>query len=332
MPPTHLQRALASRYNDLVPSPAPLASDRPSRRGPLVAALAIAGVVAATALFIAGGLARAAAAVGARPDAAAPALVRDLRMLTFIVAAISVSVGAAAVALGARLSQALRDEDALLARAAHRERLAALGQMSAVLAHELRNPLASLKGNAQLLAEALGGDEARARKAERVVTEALRLERLTNELLEFARDGALRRTRGDLGEVVRAAASQVGPPVAVQLADAPTEAAIDPGRLQLAVENLLRNAVESSPPEGAVTASVRAEGDRLVLEVRDHGPGIAAGEEESIFQPFFTHKSHGTGLGLAVARRIVEQHGGRVVAANHPAGGALFRVTLPRAE
>jgi signal transduction histidine kinase len=94
--------------------------------------------------------------------------------------------------------------------------------------------------------------------------------------------------------------------------------------------NLLRNAREASPAEKPVEVTLGLRGERsLAIEVRDHGPGIEPGEEERVFEPFYTRRAKGTGLGLALARRIVEGHGGTITAHNHPDGGAVFSVRLP---
>ncbi len=299
-----------------------------SRRGPTAVGAGIAALLLFMAIFARGGLEHAAEAV-ARPSGESDGMVRDLHALGVIVIAIAVAASVVTLLLGRRLSRSLRDEDRLRARAAHDQRLAALGQMSAVLAHELRNPLASLKGNAQLLVEVMAeGDRHRA-KAERVVAEALRLEKLTNELLEFVRTGGLRTARASVGDVVVAAADEVGAArIRVDVAPDVGQSLIDAPRLRMAVENVLRNAVDGSGVE-TVTVSVAREKGDVVVSVRDRGAGIVAGEEETIFEPFFTRKNHGTGLGLAVTRRIVELHGGTVVASNHPEGGAVFRMAIP---
>jgi len=212
------------------------------------------------------------------------------------------------------------------ARAREQERqLASLGEMSAVLAHEIRNPLASLKGNAQLLAAMLPAGEKPRAKAERVVEEAVRLEQLTNDLLKFVRTGAIERTEVDAGALLREAASSIPGEVAV---DAPAiRWSLDAGRIREVVVNLITNAVEAGPP---VRATVRATATHLIFEVADRGPDIPEDDRAKIFEPFFTSKTQGTGLGLAVARRVVELHGGTITALADPAGGALFRVEIPR--
>jgi two-component system sensor histidine kinase HydH len=218
-------------------------------------------------------------------------------------------------------------------------RLAALGQVSSVMAHELRNPLASLKGHAQLLAAgAVEGTRERA-KADLVVREAERLEQLTRELLAFVSEAALDRSETAPSVVIDralASESQARARVRVSLEDAPAHLDVDAARLALALGNLVRNALQASE-DGAVDFTIRAERRErrepsdVVIEVRDHGPGIVPGDEERIFEPFYTTRVRGTGLGLAVARRAVEQHGGTLRASTHEGGGAVFRVTLPGA-
>jgi two-component system sensor histidine kinase HydH len=221
-------------------------------------------------------------------------------------------------------------QDRLREQEEHDRRLKSLGQMSAVLAHEIRNPLASLKGNAQILNTLLERSEPRSdktlKKAERVVGEAQRLEVLVNDLLDFARSGELRRERCDPAKLLRESAEAVGGDIALDLDGAPASWFLDATRMRQVLSNLLRNATEASD---RVEASVSAEGGALVYRVRDHGAGFAADEAESLFEPFHTRKAHGTGLGLAVARRLVELHGGTIRASNATGGGAEFRIELP---
>jgi two-component system, NtrC family, sensor histidine kinase HydH len=220
--------------------------------------------------------------------------------------------------------------EALERRLEHERRLAHLGQMSAVLAHEIRNPLASLKGNAQLLARALPEGEKTRAKADRVVGEAIRLETLTNDLLEFARTGSIRREPTDPAALLRdAAASVAGDRIAIADAGAPPEWLLDRERMRQVLTNLLDNAVQTGALP--VEARVTLDGGRLVFAVRDRGAGIPAEDLPRLFEPFFSRRTQGTGLGLAVSKRLVELHGGAIQARNLPDGGAEFSVSLPRA-
>jgi two-component system sensor histidine kinase HydH len=208
-------------------------------------------------------------------------------------------------------------------------RLANIGEMSAVLAHEIKNPLASLKGNAQLLAAMLPAGEKPKGKAERVVDEAIRLEKLTNDLLRFVRTGAINREPIDPAALVREAAGSVPGDVTVEADDAPKTWSLDAARIREVVVNLVDNAVAAGQP---VVARVGIVEDRLVIEVADHGNGVPEEDRERIFEAFQTSKTQGTGLGLAVARRVIEQHGGTIVALSNPGGGALFRAEIPGRE
>jgi len=209
-------------------------------------------------------------------------------------------------------------------------RLSLLGEMSAVLAHEIRNPLASLKGNAQLLAERLGDGTPDRRRADRVVAEATRLEALTTDLLDFARSGPLDVQPVDPTELVRASADEVGAgAIAIDARDAPERWPLDPARFRQVLTNLLRNAWQASPPGRPPVARVAHERGELVIVIRDYGPGLPAEDRDRIFDPFFTTRTNGTGLGLPVARRIVELHGGRITADDAADGGAVFSIHLP---
>jgi signal transduction histidine kinase len=106
---------------------------------------------------------------------------------------------------------------------------------------------------------------------------------------------------------------------------------MDSRRMQRVITNLVGNALEASPQDAPVEIQIRQENEFLVLRVRDHGAGLKPGEHKRIFEPFYTSRVQGTGLGLAVARRIVEGHGGTIRADNHPDGGAEFTVRLPPA-
>lgn len=218
---------------------------------------------------------------------------------------------------------------------AHKERqrqLASLGEMSSVLAHELRNPLAALKGHAQLLLEQLQAGSRLHDKAARVVKEAERLEALSEDLLSFVRTTVIEPQLISPAELLADCVQSVGDPrIEVAVEQAPPRWRLDPGRMRQVLANLLRNAVEASSPTGRVLASVRADGAELCFCVRDFGKGIPPEDLEKIFEPFYTTRARGTGLGLPIARRLTALHGGSITASNAPDGGALFCVRLPMA-
>lgn len=237
--------------------------------------------------------------------------------------------GLAAVALLGVAFVLVRREARRQADATARERerrLASLGEMSAVLAHEIRNPLASLKGNAQLLARLLPEGEKPRAKADRVVDEAMRLEQLTQDLLQFVRTGEIERAPVDPAAIVRDAAAGVSGDVTIETSAAPATWSLDAARIRQVVVNLVDNAVAAGPP---VTVTLRSAKGVLILEVADRGPGVPEDDRDKIFEPFFTGKTQGTGLGLAVVRRVVELHHGTIAVYANPGGGALFRAELP---
>jgi two-component system sensor histidine kinase HydH len=161
------------------------------------------------------------------------------------------------------------------------------------------------------------------------VTEAVRLQELSSNLLDYVRSGALDPRPVDPRAVLRESAEAVDRDrIVLHVEGAPERWRLDAVRMRQALGNLLRNAIQASPEGEPIDASVFADAGRLVFEVRDRGPGIAAGDEERIFEPFYTSKARGTGLGLSLVDRIVKQHGGTVGAGNAPEGGAVLRITL----
>lgn len=213
------------------------------------------------------------------------------------------------------------------------DQLAAVGQLAAGVAHELRNPLTSIKLLVQAAQED-GGDMA-AEDLRVMEGEVRRMERSLNTFLEFARPPKLRRERVALGPLVedvlgllrvRAERQRVA-----LVADLPGDvsATADPEQLRQVLVNLGLNALDALPVGGSLRVAVRSEPNRVVLTVRDSGPGIAAEMLPRLFQPFASGKETGLGLGLVISRRIVEDHGGTLTAANWPGGGAEFVVRLP---
>ncbi len=248
-------------------------------------------------------------------------------------ASLTVSLTAAVLLLIATfvISRSAARADRIRAQLAHDRQLKALGQMSAVLGHELRNPLASLKGHAQLAEEKLDEDHPSRRGIVRVVDEATRLETLTTQVLDFAKSGVVERRAVPPAALAREAAERLDGAIELDGSEAPESFPLDPERMEQVLVNLLDNALAAQPGERPVELRIASEGVALLITVRDRGPGLQPGDESRIFEPFYTRRIRGTGLGLALAQRIVEAHGGTIQARNHPEGGALFEIVIPPA-
>lgn len=264
-----------------------------------------------------------------------PPTIAELRRDGTLTLVVAVLAGLALVGFALGWSRTMLRVARIEQQAEGERRLVALGRMSSVMAHELRNPLASLKGHAQLLAEQIVdepvSDKVKA-KIDRVISEAERLELLTNSLLEFVRDRPLERAAVPARSLVDEALLDLPHErVHVDIARAGAPLLVDRARAARALHNLLHNAIEESPAGAPVELRVETAGADLTIEVRDHGRGLTAGSEQQIFEPFVTTRVRGTGLGLPIARRIAEQHGGTLVGATHPDGGAVFRMHLPGA-
>jgi signal transduction histidine kinase len=200
------------------------------------------------------------------------------------------------------------------------------------IAHEIRNPLGGMDLFTGLLSEELEGRPEAAHVA-RVRAELANLERVVEEFLDFARARPLDVAPFDLAalgaEVADLAlplANERGVRIAVEGGG---DARADRDKLRGALLNLVRNAVEASPPGAAVEIAARGDGERAELEVRDRGPGLTPEAQAKLFRPFFTTKEKGTGLGLALAKKVVEAHGGALAIEAREGGGTVARVALP---
>jgi hypothetical protein len=234
------------------------------------------------------------------------------------------------VGIGFWTRRTLLRRDELLQRLARDQHLAGLGVMSATLAHEIRNPLASLKGHAQLLRQTAERESPQFTKADLIVREAQRLESLVKGLLEFVRSGSSERRLVPVREVVNAVLRNLPEGrVVVDDTRCPMSWNMDPTQIEQVLRNLLDNALQAQT-DGAVELTLVADEDRLSFRVRDHGTGIDPAIRDRLFEPFATSRIHGTGLGLSISRQLVESHGGRIVASSPADGGALFEFWIPR--
>lgn len=230
------------------------------------------------------------------------------------------------------------------------ERLAVVGELAAGVAHEVRNPLTSVK----LLIQAIERNQTQGSTDEQrlqiVQQEIARIEATIQELLDFARPPKLRRVRHDARETLRRAstlvagrAQQNNVAMEENLGDDPRIVDADPQQLQQVFINLLLNAIEAMPKGGHLHVAVEnpkaqpqsgsTEGRGLLqIHFRDTGSGIPAQVMSRLFEPFVTSKERGIGLGLAISRQIMQEHGGRLTASNPPHGGAMFVVEVPLAD
>jgi len=229
-----------------------------------------------------------------------------------------------------------------------RDRLATLGEMAAAIAHEVKNPLASIEVMAGVMKRQLADQPESLEPLNDIIKEAKMANAIVVEVLEFVRPIPLQVERADLEEVIKdsitlAEGKMRRGAVSIQThidPDVP-ELLADPHQLRQLFSNLLANAFEALGGEGDVEirASLRTSEEpvdteepdppRVVVEVRDSGPGITPDDLERIFSPFFTTKPQGTGLGLAIVRKVVDAHDGHIDAVSAPGRGTTFKVTLP---
>jgi two-component system sensor histidine kinase HydH len=215
------------------------------------------------------------------------------------------------------------------------DRLAALGQLSAGLAHELRNPLGTIKASAEMLSAQVSAENEVAREMAGFIScEVDRTNSLVTRFLQFARPLQVRLEQADLAQVLDRAiteAQREAPQIAIYKNYAPEipPFPLDAELMERVFYNLVLNAAQATAPGGAVTVKTRATGGMAEIAVIDRGVGIDPKQRDSIFNPFFTTKPTGVGLGLAIVAKIVDEHGGKIAVESEPGKGSIFCVILP---
>lgn len=250
-----------------------------------------------------------------------------------------VSIGESTLASGGGKILLIHDVTAahrMKAELERNQRLAAMGEMAASLAHQLRTPLAAALLYTSNLGQSGVSDEARARFSEKASGQLRRLERLIQDVLLFARGESIGRDVIVASDLLLEAAQTVEPlmrehGLEFATVDACEGAKIVGSRKALfgGLVNLLENAMQATPAGGKICLSGKRRGDLLAIGVRDSGPGIARETQVRIFEPFFTTKGQGTGLGLAIALGVARAHGGTIELFSEPGAGAEFVMSLP---
>jgi two-component system, NtrC family, sensor histidine kinase PilS len=245
--------------------------------------------------------------------------------------------------------QDLTDIKRMEERVRQADRLAAIGRLAAGLAHEIRNPIGSIRGSVEVLRESLAPQGDDRRLMEIVLRESDRLDAIIRDFLQFSRPPHLVRVPTDLSGMLDEILLMLSNHSGLQDTEAPrvqmrrdtaepvVKADVDPAQMRQALWNLCLNALEAMPQGGELRVGVRPvtpETGRPVVQVtvEDTGVGITAAELTQVFEPFYTTKPQGTGLGLAIAHRIVEDHGGEMQVQSEPYRGTRFTISVPVSE
>ncbi|HSC26422.1 MAG TPA: ATP-binding protein [Vicinamibacterales bacterium] len=236
------------------------------------------------------------------------------------------------------LETALRDLRESQEHVRRAERLSVLGEVAAGLAHEIRTPLAGVRGALEIIAGRAAPASPEAEFGELGTKELKRLEQLVTDFLAYARPRRPELRSASLGELVEHGTALLRPTAdargVVFEADRPARPAavrIDPDQMQEVLINVLSNAIEASPAGSAVRIRERSAPPWAIIEVIDEGPGVPTEHLGRIFEPFFTTKEKGTGLGLAISSRIVSAQGGEIEAQSINGRGTTVRIRLPLA-
>lgn len=234
--------------------------------------------------------------------------------------------------------QDLTEIKTLRDRAEQAQRLAVLGRLATGLAHEIRNPLSSISGSVEMVREGNALSPEDGRLLGIVISEVERLNSLVTTMLQVGRPSELetetvdlRNIASDVAAVARGEATSSNElRIQEDSPDRPLIVTVDPNRMRQVIWNLVKNAVQASPHRGTVLIRTGLDPEgRAYLEIADQGPGIGPTQRERLFDMFYSGRSHGVGLGLALVKQIVDQHGGEIEILDGDGAGACFRITLP---
>jgi signal transduction histidine kinase len=245
-----------------------------------------------------------------------------------------VSLGIASLLLRNRIRHERHTKE-LHRKLVRQERLAAVGELAGGIAHELLNPLAGIGGALEIVAREVPGDDETQETIEEIQQQVRRMERLIVELRAYARPGQLNPEWVDVHSILTQAAESAAQFPTVPKADLVLdldpkvpEIYADPREFEYAFENLIRNAYQAVGEGGKIEVRTRRVRDRVHVSVTDDGVGIEEDVRDKIFEPFFTTKTRGTGLGLSLVQRAVENHGGEIAVHTAPGKGATFELVF----
>jgi len=219
------------------------------------------------------------------------------------------------------------------ARLLQSERLATVGRFASQIAHEIRNPLNSISLNVEMLEDEVAGNETARGLIRSVLKELDRLNDIVVEYLQFSRFPKPHLKLGQVDGMLRELAAAFKPPERISLrfhfAESTPKVWLDEGLLRQVLDNLTRNAVEAIAGTGAIEIETDVVDHHLVIRVKDSGSGISPESQAKLFEPFYTTKPQGTGLGLATSQQIVFEHNGHLLVESQPGKGSTFSILLP---
>lgn len=230
----------------------------------------------------------------------------------------------------------LRREEKHRREMQRREEMARLGELGAVMAHEIRNPLAGIKGYAQLTESADNLEQARL-YADKIVTQSVRMESLVDDLLMFAREDRGDRYPADLSALVQESVTMIRMEVdlektkVIHIAQTAMKVLVASDRIIQLLLNLLKNGLQAMPDGGILRVELSEARSNAIITISDSGVGITPENLPHIFDPFWTSKAKGTGLGLALCKKVTQEHGGSLTVESTPGAGTTFTVILPLA-
>ena len=220
---------------------------------------------------------------------------------------------------------------------ARQERMAEIGNFSMMIAHELKNPLGIIKGSVDIIAKEGVKVKVKKTMVEYIQDEVKRLNRLVNDFLSFARPNPAHKSMVDINQVITKMVSLTPFPevkekevsLKIQLSEEFSEINVDEHQIYQTLLNLFNNAIQAIPKGGEITFKTEKAASGLLITVMDNGIGIPDEEKEKVFEPFFTKKERGTGLGLAVVKKIIDSHQGKIKITDREGGGTVFSIWLP---